>query len=232
MPDALLIFDGDDTLWFVEALYDTARAAAASIVAAEGFDPVVWTSLQKAVDLQNVARLGVSTERFPLSCVEAYERIAAGTGPRESIIEAIRFAAESVFSTAAPLAPDAAGVLDELHGQYQLALLTKGERHVQQKRVMESGLAHYFDLIEIVASKTSASFESMLSSLGWTADRAWSIGNSLPSDINPALRIGMSAIWIEAEVWEHERREVEPAPGRMFVADRLVEVPVIVRTVS
>ena len=39
------------------------------------------------------------------------------------------------------------------------------------------------------------------------AGSAWSVGNSLASDINTALSCEIQAIWIDAPVWEFERRE-------------------------
>ena len=71
----VVVFDGDDTLWFVEPLYDDARAEAAAIVAAAGLDAGNWESLQRRIDVRYVPYLGVSSKRFPKSCVEAYRRL-------------------------------------------------------------------------------------------------------------------------------------------------------------
>jgi len=68
----LVVFDGDDTLWFVEPLYDDARARAAVIVAEAGLDAARWKSLQRRIDLLAVRRYGVTAQRFPQSCVKAY----------------------------------------------------------------------------------------------------------------------------------------------------------------
>ena len=50
---------------------------------------------------------------------------------------------------------------------------------------------------------------------------AWSVGNSLASDINPALRIGMRAIWIDAPVWEYERRDSQMGNRYVVIAPDL-----------
>src|SRR4051812_13994583 len=42
----LIVFDGDDTLWSTEQLYDRARSAAARLVASVGLDPVRFETLQ------------------------------------------------------------------------------------------------------------------------------------------------------------------------------------------
>lgn len=123
----------------------------------------------------------------------------------------------------------ARSVLESLRPEYRLALLTQGDPVVQEKRIDDSELREFFETIHIVDRKDEGAFVRVLEELGEHAAVSWSVGNSLPSDINTALRIGMSAIYIEAHVWEHERREVEPAPGRFFAASSLRDLPKIVR---
>lgn len=227
----LIVFDGDDTLWRVEHLYDEARHRAAQVVATSDLDASRWDSLEREIDVANVAKLGLSRQRFPKSCVEAYERIAAESGVSvdPDVRARVRRAAESVFHRKAPLMSGAEQVLERLRPEYRLALLTQGDPVVQEKRIDDSELREFFETIHIVERKDESAFVRVLEELGEHAAASWSVGNSLPSDINTALRIGMSAIWIEAHVWEHERREVEPAPGRFFTASSLRDVLKVVR---
>jgi len=109
-----------------------------------------------------------------------------------------------------------------------LALLTQGDRVVQEKRIEDSGLGSLFEAVSIVERKNDASFASVLDAVGVAPDDSWSVGNSIPSDINPALRLGMATIWIEAHVWPHEQREDVPEEGRLFVCSSLREVPQII----
>lgn len=226
----LVVFDGDDTLWFVEVLYDRARASVASFVRERGLSAERWDRMQRAIDVENVARFGLSKERFPTSCVEAFEEISSEFGlpvSAEVRSEVYRRAA-SVFESRAELAPQATDVLKHLGRFADVVLLTKGDEAVQQKRIDDTGLRKVFAAIHIVREKTLVEFESVLREAGRAATDAWSVGNSLASDVNPALRLGMSAIWIDAHVWEHERRESEPAPGRLYRATALPQiVPII-----
>lgn len=75
-----IIFDGDDTLWHTERLYDDARQRARSIVEASGLDGQKWEKLERQIDVTNVERLGHSIERFPASCIEAYELLCRLVG--------------------------------------------------------------------------------------------------------------------------------------------------------
>jgi len=224
------VLDGDDTLWFVEVLYDRARASVANYVTRHNLNAERWDRLQRSIDVQNVARFGLSKERFPTSCIEAFEQISAefGFAVTQQMRRDIYRIAASVFETRAELAPHAEEVLERLHSFADLVLLTKGDETIQRKRIADSGLAHLFSEVYIVEDKSEKSFFDVLHAADVHPADAWSVGNSLASDVNPALWLGMSAIWIDAHVWEHERRETEAADGRLFRATALPEiVPII-----
>jgi putative hydrolase of the HAD superfamily len=230
MLKPLVVFDGDDTLWLVEHLYDEARNDARRIVTSAGLDGVRWEELERQIDVENVARYGVSAARFPTSCVQAYEAACAENGidPDRGISDAVRRAAQAVFERPAPVVPSATAVLTALQGSARLALLTKGEPWVQKRRIADSGLEPFFEQVVVCDSKGPDEFAMVLTQCGGDPAASWSVGNSIASDINPALSIGMSAIWIDAHVWEHERRDMNPRAGRLVVAASIHEVPAII----
>ncbi|MGH9195436.1 MAG: hypothetical protein ACRD1T_06830 [Acidimicrobiia bacterium] len=78
----LLIFDGDDTLWVVEPLYDEARALVRTYIESLEMDGARWEEFQRKIDIGNVQILGLSSTRFPTSCIQAYEHLAASPGLR------------------------------------------------------------------------------------------------------------------------------------------------------
>jgi putative hydrolase of the HAD superfamily len=226
---SVLIFDGDDTLWSTEHLYDRARRSAREIVESEGLDGAKWEAAERAVDVQNVARFGMSSERFPTSCVEALDHVVPGG--RGSVAPVLRArvweAAAQVFTAPAPLVIAAHEVLLRLAPSHTLVLLTKGDVRVQEDRVTSSGLAPLFDRVEIVAEKSASTFRELAGALGVEPRCCVSIGNSLTSDIRPAVDAGMRAIWIDAHVWEYERTRFAHTdlPPGVVVADSLLEVP-------
>lgn len=227
MSEQLLVFDGDDTLWQVELLYDEARSLTRDFVESLGLDPVQWETLQRVIDVENVQTLGLDPERFPTSCAEAYVRLMEDVGlvPEESVTQRIRKLASSVFRRDAPLVPGAESVLRKLVPKFRLVLLTRGHESVQHKRIRDSGLGNYFDTTFIVPRKDAAVFREVLEKVSESPENSWSIGNGLPSDIYPALEIGMSAVWVDAHVWEYERRPVQEVAGRVIVAESLEDVP-------
>jgi putative hydrolase of the HAD superfamily len=226
----VVIFDGDDTLWETEMLYDRARSRAASIVAAAGLPAGLWEKTERKLDVANVARFGLSRLRFPASCVEAYRQVAASSGrPVSDAVERrIQKAAEWVFQAAAPTAPGARSVLTTVRRHYKTVLLTQGELEVQRQRITASGLADLFDAVEIVETKQPSVFAATLTAMAAVPSASWMVGNSVRSDINPAIASGMNAIWIDAHVWEHERSSQLVSSDAVHVAETLDAVPRII----
>lgn len=203
-----LVFDGDDTLWETEHLYDEARAQARKIVEGTGLDGAAWEAKERLLDVENVARFGHGPDRFPTSCVEAYEAIckSAGELPAGDVGRELDSTARSVFEQPAPLVPEARETLGALREMgVRLALLTKGDPEVQLRRVEQSGLRDMFELVEIVEQKTPEAILAVLSYLEVAPAEALTVGNSVRSDVLPSLVAGVKPIWIDAHVWEYER---------------------------
>jgi putative hydrolase of the HAD superfamily len=226
----VVVFDGDDTLWTTEPLYDRARQEARLVVENEGLDGERWEALERALDVANIARFGLSAKRFPTSCREAYLAVCeeADRAMVPAVAEKIEETAARVFDERAPLVPAAVQVLTELRDRFRLVLLTQGDEAVQWRRVQASGLAPLFDEIVVVPVKSPEVLVAVLGRLEADAEQAWMVGNSIPSDMRPALAVGMRAVWIDAHVWEHERREEAEEHPRMVRARLLMEVPRIV----
>jgi putative hydrolase of the HAD superfamily len=226
----IVIFDGDDTLWETEMLYDRARSRAARIVAAAGLPANLWEETERKLDVANVARFGLSRLRFPASCVEAYRKVAAssGTAVSDTVERRIRTAAEWVFQAAAPTVPGARSVLTAVRRHYRTVLLTQGDPEVQRQRITTSGVADLFDAIEIVDTKQPAVFATTLTAMAAEPAASWMVGNSVRSDINPAVASGMNAIWVDAHVWEHERNCQLIDSDAVHVAEALDTVPRII----
>jgi putative hydrolase of the HAD superfamily len=227
-----VVFDGDDTLWETERLYDAARASAGRVVGAAGFDSIEWDAMQRHIDLMNAKQHGLSRGRFPLSCVQAYEAMARqrGVDSDPDVMDAVRSAAETVFDSPAVVYPGAEAALRELRPTRRLALLTQGDVEVQRYRIDTSGLSPLFDVVKIVLAKGVDVLASLLRELAAAPSSSWLVGNSLASDINPACACGMRAIWIDAHVWEHERREALADATGVWEAASVAGVPAIIRT--
>jgi putative hydrolase of the HAD superfamily len=226
-----IVFDGDDTLWSTEQLYDDARSRAREAVAAAGLDGAKWEEWERRIDVQNVNQFGYSTERFPGSCVQAYEDICQQMGhPADSDTAArVRQAARSVFERDPRLVSGARETLIFLRTKgARLALLTKGDEQVQLRRMERSGLRDLFDVIRIVPEKSPEVIREVVAALGVASGSAWMVGNSIRSDILPAIAAGLRAVWIGAHVWEYERACDHLTPDGVIEASHLADVPALI----
>jgi putative hydrolase of the HAD superfamily len=226
-----VIFDGDDTLWSTEQLYDDARSCARDVVAKSGVDAERWEECERRIDVQNVDKFGYSMERFPASCVEAYEQICRSTGravDADTVIR-VREAARSVFEQDPPLVLGAWETLTSLRARgARLALLTKGDPKLQSRRIERSGLRELFDVIEIVPEKSAAVIRGVVAALGVDVDSAWMVGNSMRSDVLPAIDAGLRAVQIPAHVWEYERACDHVAADRVITTSHLADIPALI----
>ncbi len=207
-PQRLILVDGDDTLWSTEHLYDEARSLAGSIVQTAGLDRAFWENRQREIDRDNVTHMGLSRTRFPTSSVQALKETEAFAGVGDLHLDRqVWDASASVFEAIAPVVPGAAAVLRRLQQLGLVVLLTQGDPEIQRKRVNDANLTESLDMAIVVERKNQQVFQDLAAWLSFRPSNCWMIGNSVPSDINPAVLAGMRAIWIDAHVWAHERRE-------------------------
>ena len=83
------------------------------------------------------------------------------------------------------------------------ALLTNGGARNQRRSVERHGLEQYFDCIVIegefgVGKPDERVFAHAMQSCGCVPDTTWMVGDSLEADIEPAVSVGLHAIWVDA----------------------------------
>jgi putative hydrolase of the HAD superfamily len=226
-----VVFDGDDTLWSTEQLYDDARLRARQVVAESGLDAARWEECERRRDVHNVAKLGYSMERFPTSCVQAYEELCRSTGRSvdTATAEQVRQAARSVFERDPPLVSGARETLAFLRLRgVRLALLTKGDPELQSRRMERSGLRDLFDIVQIVPEKSPEIIRDLVAALGVDVGSAWMVGNSIRSDVLPAIDAGLRVVWISAHVWEYEQAYDQVATQGVVTASHLADIPALI----
>ncbi len=233
-PAPTIIFDADDTLWVTQWLYDQAEQETRLIVEAAGLDGNRWDEIFQEHDRKNVARFGFGPGRIPTSVVAAYTQLCeeSGTTVRIDILGELIRSASSMFRRKAPLVGGVQDVLEALRPDYQLVLLTKGDPRLQRKRIKESGLARYFDAIVIVPDKNPDVFSKVCTEFGADLSRSWSVGNSLPSDIAPAMRAGLRGVLVEANSWNYEKRDSGIIPGKFEKLERLRDLPQLLARIA
>tara|TARA_B100000768_G_scaffold157113_1_gene155012 strand:+ start:395 stop:1087 length:693 start_codon:yes stop_codon:yes gene_type:complete len=112
------------------------------------------------------------------------------------------------LSTQTILFEDTVSVLKYLNSKYRLHIITNGFEHVQQLKLENSGINHFFDLV-LTAEKVGikkpnpAIFFSALKIAKAIPESSMMIGDSLEADIQTPLKIGMQAIHFNSHKEDH-----------------------------
>jgi putative hydrolase of the HAD superfamily len=109
-----------------------------------------------------------------------------------------------------------------------MVLATKGEPALQQQKVRRLGLAHFFRRMYFVERKTEHEYRRIIGECAIPASAAWAVGNSFRSDVNPALHIGMHAIWLRRPTWLYE--EMAPEGDGFVPVQSLTEAAEVLLT--
>jgi putative hydrolase of the HAD superfamily len=122
--------------------------------------------------------------------------------------------------------PGVVDTLTVLKEEHRLILFTKGDREEQRDKVERSGALVYFHHVEITGEKRPDDYRRLVSSHGLDRDQSWMVGNSPRSDINPALEVGLGAVYIpHPNTWSLEHEEVRPSRGgRLKVLEKFSEL--------
>ncbi|MBQ6808046.1 MAG: HAD family hydrolase [Firmicutes bacterium] len=121
--------------------------------------------------------------------------------------------------------PGARELLESLKGKGRLLVFSQGESDSQLARIRNSGFAEYFSHCCVVPLKTAESFQALLDFYEIDPCSSWMIGNSLKSDINPALAVGLNVIHFDTDDWVFDQEE---AAGRYHRVQKLSEIPEII----
>ena len=213
-----MIFDADDTLWdsnihFLEA---EAEFAAELIAAGAGSLETVRAAIRRA-ELEVIRSHGYGRAPF----VALMRMVAAELAPmasRSAVEAAVERIGARFLARECALLPDVAATIAELAGRHHLTLFTKGNEREQLHKLERSGLRHHFRHVEVTPEKDEAAYRRLVEVARLDRARAWMIGNSPRSDINPALRAGLRAVFIpHPHTWEREHEEVDRDDERLTV---------------
>ena len=149
---------------------------------------------------------------------------------RPSIADILAAGREMLAHPIEPL-PHARETLERLAGRYRLVLITKGDLFDQERKLAQSGLGELFDAVEIVSDKRAVTYARIFARHGDGPEQSMMVGNSLKSDVVPAIEAGCWGIHVPHEMtWalEHEEPPLHASRFRQIVD--LGELPDIVET--
>lgn len=192
-----VFFDMDDTLIVNEVLYDHARASLVGYMRHFGVKADEVHATIDSIDAVSFKTLGTSRFRYP----QTYENVLKHFIPNADVemISIVRGFAEEVFSTIAPVKPGTLDALELLHGKFDLYIMTAGDEAVQQKRLSHLPFLDLFKDVYVVEKKDIPTFEDCVKRSGHAPKDIVMVGDSLKSDVIPAVAVGMQAVLIEAK---------------------------------
>ncbi|QGG89473.1 HAD hydrolase-like protein [Agrobacterium sp. MA01] len=230
-PVSVIGFDADDTLWQNEQYYKLTEHHFRSLLSEFAEGEHVSERLLEA-EKRNLAHYGFGIKGFTLSMIETALEITEGRVP-SSVISEILGIGRDLLSHPVECLPHARDTLEALSGRYFLVLITKGDLFDQERKLAQSGLGDYFDAVEIVSDKTATTYRRVFGKHGEGPERSMMIGNSLKSDIVPAIAAGAWGVFVPHEltwVLEHVDKP-EEAPRFREIPD-LGHVPDLVASLA
>ncbi|QBY02260.1 HAD family hydrolase [Rhodophyticola sp. CCM32] len=225
MPKGLQIigFDADDTLWQNESFFRLTQERFAELLADYTDRDHLHTRLLEA-ERRNLGQYGFGIKGFMLSMIETAIEVTDQTVPA-SVIAELLAAGQDMLAHPVHLLPHAQEAVRSLAETHKLVLITKGDLLDQERKLAQSGLGAFFDGVEIVSHKTTATYQSAFTKYGDGPEYAMMIGNSLKSDVIPALEAGAWGIYIpHGLTWELEHAETPTGHSRYRELPDLGEV--------
>ena len=186
----VIAFDADDTLWDCQSHFEAVENHLYQLIRPYCDDPARELFITES---GNMADLGYGCKAFTISIIETALRVG---GSHLSHVELSELLAHSKSLLHLPATP-----LPEVE-------FTKGELQDQENKLHRSRLGKYFSHVEITSDKTETEFQQLCEHLDILPHQLLMVGNSLKSDIAPALNIGAWAIHIPFHVtWQLEHFE-------------------------
>jgi putative hydrolase of the HAD superfamily len=204
-----IAFDADDTLWHNERNYARAQAGFAHLLGQ--YHGAEWISARLyETESRNIQHYGYGVKAFALSMLETAVELTEGRISGADV-KAIIGLARELLSADVELLEQVRQTIPRLASSYRLMVITKGDLLDQETKMARSGLAEYFQSIEVVSHKNRQSYARILERCGVAPGRFLMVGNSLKSDILPVLELGAAAVHIPYDLtWLHEQAEPPP----------------------
>jgi putative hydrolase of the HAD superfamily len=195
--------DADDTLWHNETVFRLTQARFKELLAPWS-DPETVEAGLAAAEQRNLKIYGYGAKGFTLSMLETALEVTEGRAPSSVLGEILASGREMMRHPVEPL-PGVHDALEALSQRAKLVLVTKGDLFHQESKLAASGLGDFFHGVEIVSEKTPDTYRRVFDRHGAGPEQAVMAGNSVKSDVLPALEAGAWAALIPYPlVWAHE----------------------------
>jgi putative hydrolase of the HAD superfamily len=225
-PAQALLIDADDTLWENNIYFERAIADFISFLNHRERTPAEVREILNEVERQAIVTHGYGLHSFAHSLIKTFEQLSVEP-LTPALHETIHGFAHTIAAQPVQLLPGVEETLRYLADKHALLLVTKGDLQEQSGKFERSGVKKYFRSVEVVAEKDSAIYQSIVHKHVLQSDRTWMIGNSPKSDINPALRAGINAVFISHDdtwILEHEELDEPDSTSCLLILHSFAEL--------
>jgi putative hydrolase of the HAD superfamily len=220
-------FDADDTLWQNENFFRLTQDRLAQLLQNYADADHLHDRLL-AAERRNLGHYGFGVKGFTLSMIETAIEVTEGRVPA-LVIADIMAAGREMLEHPIELLPHAYTAVKSLAATHRAVLITKGDLLDQERKLAQSGLGDLFHGVEIVSDKTAKSYAAIFARHGTGAEQALMVGNSLKSDVLPALEAGSWGVHIPHGVtWALEQADAPLDHPRFFNLTTLADLPDLV----
>ncbi|MCX5511941.1 HAD family hydrolase [Kaistia algarum] len=224
-------FDADDTLWQNEQFYRLTETRFLDLLSEHGEKKVLADRLLDA-ERRNLAFYGFGIKGFTLSMIETAIEVTEGRVGTDVIAKILDAGRELLVHPVETL-PFARDALERLAGTYRIILITKGDLFDQERKLAQSGLGDLFDAVEVVSDKARVTYERIFTRHADGPEHAMMVGNSLKSDIVPAIDAGGWGVYVPHELtWSFEHAELPAAAPRFRQIADLGELPRLIEEIA
>ncbi len=201
-----IALDADDTLWQNEQFFRLTEQRFSDLLRDYTDAPDLTERLISAT-ARNLQFYGFGAKGFSLSMVETALEVTDHRVPGTVIAELLA-AGRELLNFPIETLPYVDAALEALQDRYRLILVTKGDLFDQERKLAASGLADYFAAVEVVSDKTEATYRRIFERHTEGSAHTIMAGNSLKSDILPALAAGAFTAYVPHDLtWSYEHAE-------------------------
>ena len=221
----VIAFDADDTLWHNEPIFQAIEAQFAEMLAS--YHPAEWVRERLfATEMKNLGHFGYGIKGFILSMIETALDLTESRITGAEVRRIVDWGHEMLHHPV-ELLDGVRETIEALSAGYRLMLLTKGDLFDQESKLARSGIGEHFRAVEIVSTKTAATYRTIMQRHAVAPQQFVMVGNSLRSDVLPALEAGALAVHIPYfTTWAHEHLDDEALRGKAFtVLERIADLP-------
>ncbi|TCS67565.1 HAD family hydrolase [Primorskyibacter sedentarius] len=223
-------FDADDTLWHNERFFQLTQERFAELLS-DFTEPDHLMARLLDAERRNLGHYGFGIKGFVLSMIETAIEVTEERVPA-SVIRQLVDAGQEMLRHPIELLPHAREAVEKLATDHRLVLITKGDLLDQERKLAQSGLGELFDSVEIVSDKTPQTYARIFDASGGT-DRALMVGNSLKSDVLPAIKVGAHGVYVPHSLtWALEQAEPPKTEPLYHHIDDLAGLAPLVQTLD